>query len=132
MQSLKELILGSEDIKYEDVEIPEWGGVTVRVKSLNDAQLGEYQARSLAMRAKAAKDGNTESVEISHRDRKSEIVVKCLYDPETDKRIFDDKDAHSLSKKSAGVVNGLYLLINSLTGLDKTFDRKVTEAEGNS
>jgi hypothetical protein len=131
MQTLAEIILGSEDIKYEDVTIPEWGGVTVRVKALNDAQLGEYQARSLAMRAKANKDGD-DSVEIALKDRKSEIVVKCLYNPETGERIFKDSQSRDLSQKSAGVVNGLFLLINKLSGLDKTFDQKVKEAEGNS
>lgn len=130
MQTLADIILGSEDIKHEDVTIPEWGGITVRVKALTDGQLGEYQARSLAMRTKASKDGD-DSVEIALKDRKAQVVVKCLYDPATDKRIFKDNQADQLTNKSAGVVNALFLLINKMSGLEKTFDQKVEDAEGN-
>lgn len=130
--SLKDLILGAEDIDYRDVQIPEWNDVTVRVKALTDYQLGEYQAKTLAMRALAAKgDGNSDGVDIQYKDRKAEVVAMCLYDPETDKRIFADKDAPALGKKSAGVVNGLYALITKLSGLDRNFDERVDAAEGN-
>src|SRR5690606_28571134 len=51
ISSLKALILSSNDRKFEDVEIPEWGGVKVRVKALTDAQLGEYQGKTMALKS---------------------------------------------------------------------------------
>ena len=130
--TLKDMILGADDIDYRDVEITEWNNVTVRVKALTDYQLGDYQAKTLAMRALAAKgDNGSDGVDIQYKDRKAEVVAMCLYDPETDKRIFQDKDAPALGKKSAGVVNGLYALITKLSGLDRNFDERVEAAEGN-
>lgn len=128
ISSLKALILQAEDRKFEDVEIPEWGGVTVRVKALTDAQLGEYQAKSMALKGRSGSD----DVEVEMRHRRTELLVKCLYDPETDTRIFTDQDAKALSAKNAGVVNALFLLVNHLSDLDKSFDERVKDAKGNS
>lgn len=128
ISSLKAMILQSEDRKFEDVEIPEWGGVTVRVKALTDAQLGEHQAKSMALRGRSGSD----DVEVEMRHRRTELLVKCLYDPETDTRIFTDQDAKALSNKNAGVVNALFILVNHLSDLDKTFDDRVKDAKGNS
>lgn len=127
ISSLKALILQAEDRKFEDVEISEWGGVTVRVKALTDAQLGEYQGKTMAL-----KTSGGDNVEVEMRHRRTELLVKCLYDPNTDVRIFADQDAKALSTKSAGVVNALFVLVNHLSGMDKTFDEKVQEAKGNS
>lgn len=130
--TLKDMILGADDIDYRDVEITEWNNVTVRVKALTDYQLGDYQAKTLAMRALAAKgDNGSDGVDIQYKDRKAEVVAMCLYNPEDNTRIFQDKDAPALGKKSAGVVNGLYALITKLSGLDRNFDERVEAAEGN-
>lgn len=128
ISSLKALILQAEDRKYEDVEIPEWGGVTVRVKALTDAQLGEYQGKSMSLKGR----NGSEDVEVEMRHRRTELLVKCLYDPETDARIFQDQDAKALSAKNAGVVNALFILVNHLSDLDKTFEDRVKDAKGNS
>lgn len=127
ISSLKALILQAEDRKFEDVEIPEWGGVKVRVKALTDAQLGEYQGKTMAL-----KSSGGDNVEVEMRHRRTELLVKCLFDPDTDTRIFTDADAKALSQKNAGVVNALFLLVNHLSDLDKSFDEKVQEAKGNS
>lgn len=127
MSTLKDLILGSDDINFRDVEIPEWGGITVRVKALNDQQLGEYQTKTMQMRSQKGGDG----VDISMQNRRAEIVVKCLYDPETDERVFSDRDATKLAGKNAGVISGLFALINSLSGLDRSFEQRLDDAEGN-
>lgn len=127
ISSLKARILQAQDRRYEDVEIPEWGGVTVRVKALTDAQLGEYQGKTMALKSKGGDD-----MELEMRHRRTELLVKCLYDPETNARIFADADARALSAKSAGVVNALFILVNKLSDLDKTFEEKVEDAKGNS
>ncbi|MFD0773370.1 hypothetical protein ACFQZ2_05455 [Streptomonospora algeriensis] len=128
-ESLKATILGAKDIDHEDIEIPEWGGVTVRVKGLPDEDIEGYQNSTTNMKTKAKKNAD---VEMSLQSRRAHLVVKALYDPETDERIFDDSDAPELAKKNAGVINGLYVLIEKLSGMDRTFDEQVADAEKNS
>lgn len=131
-QDLKSLILNAEDIKSEEVEIPEWGGITVLVKGLSDNQHGEYQAKTMALRAKQG----DQAMDIEMRNRRSELVVKCLYYPKGHEkhgqRIFTDAEAVKLQGKNAGVVQGLFVLINNLSGLNRSFEDKVKDAEGNS
>jgi len=127
MTTLKELILSAEDIPSEDVEIPEWGGIKVRVKGLTSEQIDQYQAKQIAMR----RADNQNNTELHMRNYRAELVAQVLYDPDTDQRIFRDvkEGVRALSKKSSGVVNGLYVLAQELSGLDKEFGKKVEEAK---
>lgn len=129
VESLKDAILAADDIRQEDVPIPEWGGITVRVKGLSDKQVGAHQGRQTAMRVRSQHGGD---VEVETRIQRASLVVQALYDPATDRRIFDDADAPSLAEKNAGVVNGLYVLVQHLSGMDRTFEQQVKDAEGNS
>lgn len=128
MSTLKEAILNAEDIKHKDVEIPEWGGVTVRVKALNTSQFADYQAKSMAMRQEKGSGG----VDFQVRNRNAQLVVQCLYDPESGERIFKDNEAKVLLNKNAGTVNALFALIQDLSGLNRSFEERVKDAEGNS
>lgn len=126
MTSLKELITQAEDIAFEDVDIPEWG-CKVRVKGLSSAQIDAYQAKQVAMR----RNDNENNTELKMRNYRAELVAQVLYDPETGARVFSDakEGARTLAKKSSGIVNGLYVLIEKLSGLDRSFDQKVEEAK---
>jgi len=127
MSTLKEAILNAEDIKYEDVEIPEWGGITVRVKALNAQQLADYQNQSMAMR----QEKGTGGMDVRIRNRNAQLVVQSLYDPETGERIFKDSEYKMLLTKNAGTVQALFGLINKMSGLDRSFEERVKDAEGN-
>lgn len=128
---LKETILQADDLKEQTVAIPEWGGVELLVRGLTDEQIGSYQAKSLAMRAKQ-RQGQDVDMEMEMRHRRSELLVQCLRDPEDSKRVFTDGDAVKLAQKNAGVVNGLFLLAQSLSGMDRDFESQVKDAEKNS
>ena len=126
--TLKDLILGSDDLPFRDVTIPEWGNVEVRIKAMTDRQLADYQDSSTKMRTHKGDDG----VDIQMKNRRAHVVVKCLYDPETNTRIFDDRDAVKLESKNAGVVAALFAVISTLTNLDRSFEEQVEDAEKNS
>lgn len=130
--SLKEAILAAEDIGHEDVEIPEWGGITVRMRGMSSAQADAYQAKRMAMRFKAQQTGDVGAMEVALNDHRAELVAKCMVDPETGRRIFSDSEAKSLAGKNAGIVKGLFVLVEHLSGMSRTFGQKVKEAEGNS
>ncbi|MGI5443827.1 hypothetical protein ACQEV4_42745 [Streptomyces shenzhenensis] len=132
MTSLKDRIRQAKDIPHQDdVEIPEWApGAMFRVCGLPSKDWEEYQNQQARIRLDTGKAGG----EMTLRSNKAEIVAKALYDQDTDSLVFPDlrEGVAILSKKSGGIVNGLFNLVRHLSGDDKTFEQKVKEAEGNS
>jgi hypothetical protein len=129
MDSLKDTILAAEDLLFKDVPVPEWGEDTVvRVRGLTDEQVGAWQAKSTSLRLKARR-GEDPDVEVKIAQRRAELLVQCLFNPETDKLIFTNADARKLAKKNAGVIQGLHELATDLSGLDRKFDEQVKDAE---
>jgi len=120
---LKDQILSAEDIRHEDVTVPEWGGVKVRIRGLNGTQRDSFEAKMVALK-KGGQD-----VELRLADFRSKFLVKCLYDPETDSRIFGDGDAQALGRKSSAVIDRLFEVAQRLSGMS---DDSVEEAKGNS
>jgi hypothetical protein len=130
MASLKEAIRQAQDIKTQrDVEIPEWG-VTVEVRGLPSGDWEAYQNKLNKLRIQEGRSG----AEMNVRSNRAEIVAKCLYDQDSGERVFPDvtEGIAILSKKSQGVVDGLFKLCRHLSGEDRDFSQKVKDAEGNS
>ncbi|MFC8012202.1 hypothetical protein [Streptomyces cinereoruber] len=129
MASLKDQIRAAQDIRHQDdVEIPEWvPGALFRVRGLPSGDWEAYQ-NSLA---KMTRKDSAQGIEMSVKSRKAEIVSKGLYDQETDELVFPDlrEGIAILSKRSAGIVNGLFELIRHLSDDDKDFTQKVGAAE---
>lgn len=132
MASLKDLIRKADDIKVQDdVEIPEWApDVKFRVTGLPAGDWEQYQNKL----SKVTRQDQASGVEVSIRSNKAEIVAKALRDQETDELVFTDlrEGISILSKRSAGIVNGLFNLVRHLSDDDKDFTQKVADAEGNS
>lgn len=128
---LKDTILTAKDIKEETFNVPEWKNVKVTLRGLSDEQMGSYQAKTTALRMKQQR-GEQVDMEVAMRHRRAELVVQCLLDPDTGKRIFTDGEATKLAQKNAGIINGLFVLAQSLSGMDRTFDQQVRDAEKNS
>ncbi|WP_327162864.1 hypothetical protein [Streptomyces zaomyceticus] len=130
MGSLKDQIRKAQDIKHEDdVEIPEWvPGARFRVTGLPSGDWEAYQNSLTKMTRRDSANG----VELSVKSRKAEIVAKALYDMEDLQLVFPDlrEGIAILSKRSAGIVNGLFELVRHLSDDDKDFTQKVQAAEG--
>ncbi len=122
MSGLKDLILAAEDRPFEDIDVPEWG-VKVRVRGLSGTERDSYEAKAVAVR-QGGKD-----VELRLANFRSKLVVKCLFDPENDERIFDDNEVNALGSKSGKVIDELFDLCQKLSGMDSG---AVARAEGNS
>lgn len=131
MGSLKDLIRGADDLKVQgDVEIPEWApGMLFQVRGLPSEDWEEYQNKLSKMTVAERKGSG--SAEMTIRSNKAEIVAKSLYDQETGEPVFPDlrEGIAILSKKSAGIVNGLFQLCRHLSDDDRNFQEKVTAAE---
>lgn len=129
MASLKDLIRQADDIKVQDdVVIPEWApGVAFRVTGLPSGDWEKYQNSLTKMTRRDQADG----MEMTVRSRKAEIVAKALRDQETDELVFPDlrEGISILSRRSAGIVNGLFNLVRYLSDDDRDFTEKVQAAE---
>lgn len=132
MASLKDLIRNAQDIPHQDdVEIPEWApGVLFRVRGLPAQDWEDYQNKQALIRLNTGKDGGGE---MTLKSNKCVIVAKALYDQESDALVFPDlrEGVAILSRKSGGIVNGLFNLVKHLSGDDRSFEQKVKDAEGN-
>ncbi|MFH9728304.1 hypothetical protein ACH4M4_35900 [Streptomyces sp. NPDC017254] len=129
MASLKDQIRAAQDIRrQDDVQIPEWAkDARFRVTGLPSGDWEAYQNSLAKMTRKDSADG----IEMSVRSRKAEIVAKALRDQETDELVFPDlrEGISILSKRSAGIVNGLFELVRHLSDDSKDFTQRVKEAE---
>lgn len=120
---LKAQILAADDRPYRDEVVPEWD-VKIRVRGLSGTERDAYEAKLVQVRNAAGTD-----VELRLQDFRSRLVVKCLYDPETDERIFEDGEVSKLGAKSGAVIDRLFDVCQELSGMDS---EAVSRAEGNS
>ena len=104
--SLREQILGARDIQEELVEIPEWGGVKVLVRGLT----GRQRAQLLQNAVDTA--GKVDLVRIL-----PELVIYCVYDPETRQQVFRPADRDALLEKSGIVLERIATVAMRLSGL---------------
>lgn len=115
-------IIAAEDIAYEDVPVPEWGGA-VRVRGLTGAQ------RSLIEATMVASKGQEVEVRIeAFRTLRERLVAASLVD-ENGKRLFTDHEVSALGEKSAVVLSRLMAVAQRLSGMD---EKAVEAMAGNS
>ncbi len=118
IKGIREQIFAAKDIAEEVVEVPEWGGVKIKLKSLTAAQ-------STDAYRKAPKDGKGQINAVQYGFY---LFMKAAYDPKTDKLLFDDSDLNTLMKKNVGVLSRLANKVSMLSGLE---DGAVENAQKN-
>jgi hypothetical protein len=113
-------ILGTDDVKFEDVDIPEWGG-TVRVRSLTGTDRDAFEASNREFRGG--------ELVFNPENQRAKLVARSLINPETGERLFTDLQIGQLGLKNAAVLDRLYEVAARLSGLAASSDE---DAEGNS
>lgn len=113
----RDAILQAQDLAYEDVEVPEWGG-TVRIGSMTGAQRDAWE-QSLVPQSRG------DSVDISNI--RARLVAVCAVD-EKGVRLFTDADAVALGKKSAAALERCAKVAQRLNRLSND---DVEQARGN-
>lgn len=116
----RDAILGADDIRYEYVDVPEWGG-TVRVRSLTGSERDEYDAESWAMTngGKDAKGALT--------DFRVRRVARAIVD-EDGAPLFSARDIAALGRKNGMVIDRLDDAISRLSGMDTEAVKAALEA----
>lgn len=103
----KDDILAVQDVQYEDVEVPEWGG-TVRVKSMTGTERDDFEGSMIKGKGKSA------SVNLSNL--RAKLVARSVVDG-ANKRIFSDEDITELGKKNSAALNRVYEVAQRLSGI---------------
>jgi hypothetical protein len=120
----KQQINAAVDRKWEDVEVPEWGG-EVRLMALSAADRGYIEAGSVVA------NGQTPQLKVESLKVYREKLVGMAMVDEKFERLYSNKDiaAGELGKKDGAVIERLASKVQELSGMGR-FATK--EAEGNS
>ncbi len=113
-------ILAQDDLKTEDVQIPEWGDAWVRVRTLNGSERDHWEASIVQQKGKTV-TRNVENI-------RARLCLLCLID-EDGNRLFDDGDMFPLGGKSASALDRIFTVAARLNGLR---DSDVEELAGES
>ncbi len=103
----REEILGLDDIKTDELHIPEWGtyvhvrGLTGRERDLYEESLHQRRGRDM---------------QINLRNARAKLVVLCTVD-ESGKRLFTEKDVAKLGEKNARALDRIFSKARDLSGL---------------
>lgn len=119
MSDLKMIILAADDLPREAVQVPEWDGVTVWVRTLTGSERDQFETRLALDRQKAGAVPG---------DFRARLLVLALCD-EHGKRLFEDGDVKALGRKSAKVLDRLADVAMRLSRIGQ---KQQEEAEKNS
>lgn len=101
----RESILSASDLPFEDVEVPEWGGM-VRIRTMTGTERDAFEQEMV-------KDGR-----MSFANVRARLVGRCAILP-TGERLFSDDDIQALGAKSAAGLDRVFGVAQRLNGLTK-------------
>ena len=102
-------ILQADDIKTEEVPVPEWGG-TVLVKGMNGKQRDSFEESLLAESGKSRK--------VNLENLRAKLCAATIVD-EQGKKVFTPGDVIALAEKSATAIQRVYDVAAKLCGLSE-------------
>lgn len=115
----RDAILDAQDVQFEEVPVPEWGGV-VRVKGLTGKERDALESSMIQGKGKKA------SVNLANL--RAKLTAQACVD-EAGNRIFSDEDVAALGNKSAAALQRVFEAAQRLSGLS---DDDVEELTKNS
>ncbi len=113
-------ILAQDDLKTEDVQIPEWGGAWVRVRTLQANERDWFEASTVQRNGKI--------ITTNLQNIRARLCLLCLVD-ENGERLFREEDEFPLGGKSAAALDRIFSVAQRLNGLR---DEDVEELAKNS
>ena len=116
----RDAILGAQDIRTEDVLVPEWGG-TVKVRGMTGTQRNAFEksiTREKPAGNRTARRTGQTTTEIIAEEVKTRLVAWCVVD-EHGTRVFHDDDLQALNEKSASALEKIVDAAMRLSGMDE-------------
>ena len=118
----RDAILAFEDVQYEYVDVPEWGGGRIRVRSLTGSDRDAYDAESWAQGQKSPSD-----TAAPLRDFRIRRVARAIVD-EDGAPVFSPADVKALGEKNARAIDRIDDVVARLSGLDNEQVRMALDA----
>lgn len=102
-------ILGADDLGYEDVDVPEWGG-TVRVAGMSGKARDAFESSMLNDKMTGV------SKDQAMANYRARLAASCMVD-ESGKRLFQGSAVAKLGEKSAVALSRVVEVASRLSGL---------------
>ena len=103
----KSAILAADDLKNEDVDVPEWGG-TVRVRAFSGRERDAFEASLVRG------DGKDRKVDLTNM--RARLVALTVVD-ESGQTVFTHDDVDLLGAKSGAALDRVFSVAQKLNGL---------------
>ena len=117
----REQILSADDLKREEVVVPNWGG-SVFVRSLTGAERDRLEEQSVTR--------NGKTFEANYNNVRARLVSLAAVD-ESGKRLFTEADIEALGAKSAAALDLVFTVASRLNGLSaKDVDELAKNSNG--
>jgi hypothetical protein len=107
MTDLREMILGTNDLPSEVVEVPEWDA-KVRVRGMTAREKDAFVAQIT----------NLSTGEMSWQNATALLIVRTVVDDDG-QRVFSDADADALGEKSAAATQRLFNVAQRLSAFSE-------------
>jgi hypothetical protein len=115
----RDAILQAQDIKKEELFIPEWDG-TVIIKGLTAADRDKYEAKLIVQKGK--------NTTVNMKNARARLVMMSVVD-ESGAQLFTEADIAALGQKSAAVLDRIFDVASRLSGIS---DEDLEELSKNS
>lgn len=103
----RDAILAANDVQFEDVDVPEWGG-KVRVKSLTGKERDALESSMI--------EGKGKNANVNLNNLRAKLVARATVN-EDEERVFNDADIAALGAKSAAALTRVYEVAQRLSGI---------------
>ena len=114
----KEQILAVQDLRQEDVHVPEWGG-SVRVRTLSGKERADFERSVLVIRG--------DKYTVNPKLMREKLVAASVIGDDG-KRLFSEEDVAALSLKSSSAIEKVFRVAQRLSGIGEG-DIKEIEAD---
>lgn len=104
----RDQILGAQDIAYETVSVPEWGG-DVRIRSMVGTERDAYETSIFVTSANGERRLET-------RDMRAKLCALCIVG-EDGKSLFTQDDVEALGRKNAAALDRVFTAAQRLSGI---------------
>lgn len=116
----REMILNADDMEYETVDVPKWGG-EITLKTLTGTVRDKFEASMIATSKSGQQTQNLDNL-------RARLIVLCAIDrDDNDLPIFQPEDIKALGKKSAASLDLVFSAAQKLNGFTKEDIDSLTE-----
>lgn len=113
----KQQILAAQDVLFEDVPVPEWGGA-VRIKGMSSRERDDYELASMS--DLSGLDPNDKELLNKMKERMDNIRARLVAFTAVDEAgnlLFTEADLEALGRKSAAAMQRCYEAAQRLNGI---------------